>query len=134
MRIFQSAIMIYITSDAMIRVEQNSKDSMLHAIHPIGYSPFVYSDEYDIYMVSKKTNSTSYNGVEGKFLVFAHDKTYDYWCMTDFVYEVDKAITKETGFLTTYVTFSPWGYYSISAEDNGHRGSFQKFKVRNQMH
>lgn len=94
-----------------------------------GFSPFVYSDEYDNYLVPKKTNSKSYNGIEGDFLLFSHDKTYDYYLMADFIYKIDKAKSLEVTFLTSSVKIVPWGYYNISVEDYGHKGTFQKFKV-----
>ena len=92
------------------------------------YTPFVYSDTYDVYEVPKKSNSQSYNGVEGEFLTFAHDTTNDYWLMTDLEYKIDKEKTLNSTYLTTEITYSPWGYYSISIEDYGHSGSFQKMK------
>ena len=93
-----------------------------------GYTPFVYDDVYDIYEVPKKSNSKSYNGVEGEFLTFAHDTTNDYWLMADLEYKIDKKTTLDTTYLTASVEYSPWGYYSISVEDYGHSGNFQKMK------
>jgi hypothetical protein len=69
-------------------------------------------NEYDIFEIPKITARS----LEGKFIMFAHNTSFDYWIITDFTYSIDVERSKKESSLYDSVVYKPYGSYDISTD------------------
>ena len=92
-----------------------------------GSSCFSNKEEYEIYEVANKANSSEFT-FSGKFLLYARCVNYDYWLMSELIDKINYNETRKRQALIESVSVRPYGIYTVLPKNWKKRQLIRKIK------
>lgn len=92
-----------------------------------GSSCFSNKEEYEVYEVANKSNSSEFT-FSGKFLLYARCVNYDYWVMSELIDKINYNETRKRRALIESVSVRPYGIYTVLPKNGKKKQLIRKIK------
>ena len=110
---------------SMLGEDLNSDNVTYYTVD--GSSCFSNKEEYEVYEVANKSNSSGFT-FSGKFLLYARCVNYDYWVMSELIDKINYNETRKRRALIESVSVRPYGIYTVLPKNGKKKQLIRKIK------